>query len=109
MNRKYSIPEETKKLFHIKHKMSQTLKQDLIKLKAHFEGKDVEITDLDDETIEVTQEDRVWTLSCVDYPSSTSVFCGEEQHIYSGTLLKIVLRLLEGKNLNVFLTIRRRK
>lgn len=77
--------------------MSQTLKQDLAELKAKYASEDtVEITELDDETIEVTQADRVWTLSCLEYPRSTSVFCGEEQQDHIGPLVDIVGHLLEG-------------
>lgn len=58
--------------------MSQTLKQGLQALKAKYGSDDsVEITELDEETIEVSQGDKVWTLSCLDYPTSTSVFSGE--------------------------------
>lgn len=76
--------------------MSQTFKSDLAKLKKKYQDT-LEITELDDETIEVTQGDRAWTLSCLEYPSCTSVFCGEDQRDFKGSLVEIVQCLLEGK------------
>eukprot|EP01127_Copromyxa_protea_P012695 TRINITY_DN3332_c0_g1_i4.p1 TRINITY_DN3332_c0_g1~~TRINITY_DN3332_c0_g1_i4.p1 ORF type:complete len:695 (-),score=133.86 TRINITY_DN3332_c0_g1_i4:33-2117(-) len=81
--------------------MSKILKQDLLELQKKFCSDDaVEITELDDETIEVAHGERVWTLSCIDYPSCTSVFSGEEQNEYTGNLVKIVSCLLEDGEMN---------